>query len=337
MQREDRKREVYSIIMAGGKGERLRPLVQEWLGYARPKQYCTFVGTRSMLQHTLDRADQISAPDHLFTIIGRDQQRFALSALPTHRPSKTLEQPADRGTAAAILLALTYIRKRSPAATVVIYPSDHFVYPEDRFSKLIRSAISMAQATKHLLILLGAPAKDPETDYGWIQPGVHLAWISGYRLRIAQKFMEKPNIDICRQAMAKGSLWNNMILTSRLALLWDLGCRYLPEMMCLLERFARFIGTSEEEARLDALYGDLAFHDFSSDLLQNVPSQIAVLELNGVLWSDWGKSERIVESLQAIGKTPAFLQARAVEGGPSDFFHQSAQKVASPLESVLGA
>ena len=60
-----------------------------------------------------------------------------------------------------------------------------------------------------------------------------------------------------------------MILTARLALLWDLGRRYLPHMISLLEQFARFIGTSEEEARLDALYGELAFHDFSSDLLQN--------------------------------------------------------------------
>ncbi len=327
MQQVDGKREVYSIIMAGGKGERLRPLVQQWLGHARPKQYCTFVGTRSMLQHTLDRADQISAPDHQFTIIGRDQQSFANSALSAQRLGSTLEQPSDRGTAAAIFLALTYIRKRSPAATVVVYPSDHFVYPEDRFSKLIRCAISMAQATKQWLILLGAPAKEPETDYGWVQPGVHLAWVNGHRLRIAQKFIEKPGLDTCRQAMAKGSLWNTLILTADLALLWDLGRRYLPHMISLLEQFAEFIGTSEEKPRLDALYQELAFHDFSSDLLQFVPSQIAVLEMNGVLWSDWGKAERIVESLQTIGKTPNFLPARATDGSSSDFFQQSARAV----------
>ena len=81
--------------------------------------------------------------------------------------------------------------------------------------------------------------------------------------------------------------------------------------MALLEEFAEFIGTSEEPERLDALYQQLAFHDFSSDLLQNIPSQIAVLELSGVLWSDWGKAERIVESLEAIGKTPAFLPAQS--------------------------
>ena len=48
---------LWSIILAGGDGERTRPFIQEWLGVAVPKQYCTFVGTRSMLQHTWDRAN----------------------------------------------------------------------------------------------------------------------------------------------------------------------------------------------------------------------------------------------------------------------------------------
>src|SRR6266536_1520629 len=51
---------TWSIVLAGGDGERIRPFVEKWLGYHRPKQYCTFVGTRSMFQHTLDRADMLT-------------------------------------------------------------------------------------------------------------------------------------------------------------------------------------------------------------------------------------------------------------------------------------
>ncbi len=40
---------LWSIVLAGGEGERLRPFVERWLGRHRPKQYCAFVGTRSML------------------------------------------------------------------------------------------------------------------------------------------------------------------------------------------------------------------------------------------------------------------------------------------------
>ena len=51
-----RQNRVWSIVLAGGEGERVQPLVQRWLGQPKPKQYCAFVGTRSLLQHTLDRA-----------------------------------------------------------------------------------------------------------------------------------------------------------------------------------------------------------------------------------------------------------------------------------------
>jgi mannose-1-phosphate guanylyltransferase len=45
-----------------------------------------------------------------------------------------------------------------------------------------------------------------------------------------------------------------------------------------------------------------------------MPHQIAVLELNGVLWSDWGRRERIEETLREIGKQPAFAVRRAQAG-----------------------
>jgi mannose-1-phosphate guanylyltransferase len=40
--------------------------------------------------------------------------------------------------------------------------------------------------------------------------------------------------------------------------------------------------------------------------LQQVPAHVAVLEMRGVLWSDWGSTERIVETLRQLGKEPRF-------------------------------
>ena len=46
---------IWGLILSGGEGTRLRPLITKLYGVERPKQYCSIVGTRSMLQHTLDR------------------------------------------------------------------------------------------------------------------------------------------------------------------------------------------------------------------------------------------------------------------------------------------
>jgi mannose-1-phosphate guanylyltransferase len=62
---------IWVAILAGGEGERLRPLVQRWLGRHVPKQCCTFQGTRSMLDHTLDRAVQLARPDRVVTVMAR--------------------------------------------------------------------------------------------------------------------------------------------------------------------------------------------------------------------------------------------------------------------------
>jgi hypothetical protein len=37
-----------------------------------------------------------------------------------------------------------------------------------------------------------------------------------------------------------------------------------------------------------------------------VPERAAVVEMKGVLWSDWGKPAHIVDSLRRIGREPAF-------------------------------
>jgi hypothetical protein len=39
---------------------------------------------------------------------------------------------------------------------------------------------------------------------------------------------------------------------------------------------------------------------------QRAPEHVAVLEMTGVLWSDWGKPERIVNTLRQIGRQPIF-------------------------------
>jgi len=64
-------------------------------------------------------------------------------------------------TAAGIFLPLAYVRARDPHATVVIYPSDHFVYPEERFVESVRSAVRAAEKIKDRLVLLAAARTAP--------------------------------------------------------------------------------------------------------------------------------------------------------------------------------
>lgn len=59
---------VWAIMLVGGDGERMKPLVARWLEQPRQKQYCTFVGSRSMFQHTLDRAAEMVPPEQIVAV-----------------------------------------------------------------------------------------------------------------------------------------------------------------------------------------------------------------------------------------------------------------------------
>src|SRR5680860_644120 len=191
---------LWSIVLAGGEGERVRPLVQRWLGHHRPKQYCTFVGTRSMFQHTLHRAAKLTTPDRMVTVVAHGHGNEPWAQLDGIPGIQVLRQPLNRDTAAGIFLPLAYIRARDPAATVVIYPSDHFVYPEDRFLEVVQFAVQIAERPPWRLVLLGVQPDRLELEYGWIQPGPTFDQATSCRVWAVQAFLEKPDIGQANRA-----------------------------------------------------------------------------------------------------------------------------------------
>ena len=306
MSPRDPSDQLWSIILAGGEGSRMSAFVHRWLGRPTPKQYCAFVGTRSMFQHTLDRASRLTPPDRMVTVVARSHRRDALAQWGDLRGGTILFQPANRDTAAGLFLPLTYIRARAPEATVVLYPSDHFVYPEDRFLDAVRRAVRIAESHTDRVVMLGVAPDRLELDYGWIQPGRPLDSRDGEGVQSVRSFLEKPNAAQADAALRAGALWNTLVLTAKVDVLWKLGWECLPDMMQRFEQLGQAIGGPEETRLLNAMYHDLPMHNLSSDLLQRVPDHLAVIELTGVLWSDWGKPERIAETLRRINRRPAF-------------------------------
>ena len=297
---------VWAIVLAGGEGERVRSLVCRWLGRHRAKQYCTFAGTRSMFQHTVDRALELAPPERIVTVIARGHREDALAQLDGRAIRKVVLQPENRDTAAGIFLPLAYIRAQDPDATVVIFPSDHFVHPEDRFLDIVQRAATAAEWLSDRLVLVAVRPDRPELEYGWIEPGRELVSSAGTPVRAVRRFLEKPDEARAIDAMAAGGLWNTLVLGAKVETLWNLGSRCFPGMMSLFDQLLPAIGTRQESRVLEGIYTYMPAHSFSSGLLERVPEQVAAIELDGVLWCDWGKPERIADTLLRLGKRPAF-------------------------------
>ena len=300
---------LWAIVLAGGNGERIHSLTSRWKGRHIPKQYCAFVGSRSMLQHTLDRADVLVKPERQRILIAKAHEQEARSQLADDWPGRVIVQPANRDTFAGIFLPLTYIYSQDMEATVIIYPSDHFIYPKKRFARVVAGAVQAVEDLPERLLLIGARADSPEQDYGWIYPGSEI-WQSGkYSVYAVNRFLEKPSKTDAVDAMTRGGLWNTLIIVVKANTLWQLGWNYFPEIMYLFVRLFKAVGSCRESDVLESIYRAMPLQNFSTEFLTLATNHIGVMPMNDVLWSDWGSEKRIVETLVHIGKQPNFPYA----------------------------
>ena len=298
--------QIWSIVLGRGDTGKMTEFIHRWLGSPRPKQYCTFMGDRSLFQHTLDRASALSKQEHIVAVVARKDGQEAWSQIEGRGAGTVLLQPRERDSAAGVYLSLAYLRGKDPQATVVVYPSDHFVHPETSFMVSVHRALCALESLRDRCIVLGVPPDRLELDYGWILPGKPIDGSHHRMVRSIDAFLRRPSIAQADAALAKGALWNTSVIAANAETLWQMGWRCFPDLMPRFERLSRSIGRSEEAQILDEIYHDIPAHDLVSELLQGVPDQAAVMEMEGVMWSDWGRPTRIIDSLRRIGREPAF-------------------------------
>lgn len=288
---------LWSLVLAGGDGERLRAFTEQWFGAYRPKQYCAFMGTQSMIQHTWKRAKAICPAQRVVTIMDQSHWGYVRTQLMKESLGRVVWQPENRGTGPGVFLPLSYIRSHDPHATVVLWPADHFVFPADPMIQLIRHAAAMVQDQPQKMVLLTVPPQSQEQDYGWVLPGALFPHPGGFQVREVRRFVEKPLGPQLAEVSQEGGQWNTLVLIANAQTLWEAGRQCIPEVVMPLEKHGDGIGTSNERQILMHLYRTMPTRNFSSDLLSLIPHQLTMMELTGVYWSDWGRPERIQETL----------------------------------------
>jgi mannose-1-phosphate guanylyltransferase len=167
------------------------------------------------------------------------------------------------------------------------------------------------------LILLGAEAREPDPEYGWIELGATLAWTGdGEPISRVQRFWEKPSSAAAVALHEKGWLWNTFIFAAGAALLCQLGFRYLPDMAERFARMAPFRGTELEGWALQQAYAHMRKASFSASILEMCPPCLTVSALPSVHWADWGTPARVLESLRKAGLLPPWFAASDLRSGP---------------------
>jgi mannose-1-phosphate guanylyltransferase len=303
----------WAVILAGGEGMRLRPLVRRMLGADRPKQYVRLFGEQTLLRQTLDRVSLAIPEERTLVVTVRRHAGYIAEEFSGGTHPRILAQPLDRGTAAGVLYPAHWIAWRNPEATVAIFPSDHFLLGETSFMAHVAEVVAWVEKHPERLVLLGAPPSSPEVEYGWIEPGEALGDVSTGPVRAVRQFWEKPSVARARACLESGHLWNTSVLVGKVATLVQTGWQALPGLSDRLAHIEPFVGTPEEADAVRQAYELMPRANFSKDVLEAAGDALAVSRLPRIVWSDLGSPHRVMEALTRMRIRPEWaLQAATI-------------------------
>lgn len=291
---------LWGIVLAGGSGRRLESYLRR-LGHEHPiKQFCAITGDRTMLEHTWQRAERVVPPERVLTVVDASHADIFREQLSTRARGTVIVQPANRETGPGTLLPLAHVLHADPEARVVLLPSDHFVEEEGRFMQHVEIGDWLVRRGRPTVSLLGVEADRPDSEYGWIEVRRGGRHRSSCVLPIAH-FWEKPPPPCAHRLYEDGHLWSTMVMVARGASLWALFRTAVPRLHRTFERIESAIGTPGEGSTIKAAYDAMPSCSLSKAVFERFPSRLAVIPVRGVHWSDWGREERIVETLARLG------------------------------------
>jgi mannose-1-phosphate guanylyltransferase len=273
-----------------------------------PKQFCRVIGESTLLEQTRRRVALSVSPERTFFAVTRPQSRFYEDLLADVPDERMVVQPANRGTAPAILYSMMRVAEACPNSTLGIFPSDHYLDSDERFMAHVDAAFEAVEQAPELVVLLGISPNSPEISYGWIEPGVRLDAALGHLMSV-RRFVEKPTPQEADLMIGRGGLWNSFVMVAKTRRLMTLADRALGALAHSMGAIRPSMYTVFERAAVERLYLRIPATNFSHEVLARFPEELATIPVFGVDWSDIGEPKRVAELLRRLGIEHNFVAA----------------------------
>lgn len=342
------KLSTHAVILAGGRGTRFWPRSRT----RTPKQLLNIVGDATMLEQTVARLLPLIPADRIWTVTNTEQAAAVRKQLPAAARKRVLVEPVGVNTAAAIGLAAVHIRKASKGdALMAVLPSDHFIADAEKYRRIVRAALDVAREPGRMVVL-GIPPTRPETGFGYVERLADSQELSleepfhelGFPVFAVRRFTEKPRLEVAERYAASGDhYWNAGMFFWRASTYLENLERYLPKTRAALDSLAAFIGKTNYDRKLRAIYPQLENISVDYAVLEPATRQTAESEPTDtksvaenarvfvipaeVGWSDIGSWAAVHELL---AKTPA----ENVLAGPGQTIDAAGNFLYSPKKFV---
>ena len=273
-------KDLYCVIMAGGKGERFWPCSRE----NTPKQLQNIVGQETLIEQTVLRLIPLTDFKNILIITNdryADQIRHLLPQLPAEN---IIGEPCGRDTAPCVALATGIIRKKSGGedAVMALMPADHCIHDVAALQHDLNLCREAASA-KPVLATIGIKPSHPSPDYGYIECGPEI----GDAMYQVRRFVEKPSREKAMELLASGNFkWNSGMFVWQVGTVLGIMRKFAPDLAGLSDRISAAWGTASFSDVLAAEYA--ACRKISIDYAIMEKAENIVVQEASFDWDDIG-------------------------------------------------
>lgn len=273
---------LYSVIMAGGRGERFWPLSR----VEKPKQFLRLLSDRMMLEETIDRIRPLVPIENVRIVTAQSMADLVYDAIDGIEHRNVLTEPFGRNTCAAIGLAAVHLLKEDPEANLIVLAADHLIKPADRLLDILREGTALTAAEDYLITMGIIPTR-AETGYGYIKLGEEFRQEGKHKIHYVSAFTEKPRLAIAKEYYFSGHyLWNSGMFIWSAASFMQAMEKYQPEMAQLFTEYGQHIGTPKEmDARVE-LYERIKAISVDFAIMEKAENVLTIKA--DIVWDDVG-------------------------------------------------
>jgi mannose-1-phosphate guanylyltransferase len=240
-----------------------------------------------MVQLALNRARRLVPEHQILVVVNEDHRRHWEPELIGFSPRNLLVQPANRGTAAAVMLATLTIQARSDSDVPVIFlASDHLVGDEETLRHGAQDALKAAATTERGVYMLGLEDVPGDRDCGWILAA------DERRTTFVYRFFEKPPSDTVRHLLDRDALVSAFIFAARARTIVDIVIEAAP---ALAREFVAHRRMPVGVVDLFHVYDTIDSTDLSKVVFQQGPHHLMVVRVPECGWVDLGSPAHLLD------------------------------------------
>lgn len=313
--------EIIGAIMAGGGGTRFWPLSRR----RKPKQLLNLSGNDLMINETIDRITKVIDNQNIYVITNVNQGGEMHKAIEGRIPTENMIlEPAARNTAACIGYAAVKIEAVYGEGIMCVFPADHYIRNEEKFSEVLKEAICQAEKSNSLLTI-GIEPEFPSTGYGYINYDQE----SVGKAKLVKCFVEKPNLEKAKEYISDGNyLWNSGMFVWKTSVILGEIKKYIPEVYEKLMVIKNSIGKETETQVINEIYPTIPKISIDYGIMER--SDIVMVLPGEFGWDDVGSWDTLEAMHNKDDKGNIFIGKHA-EIDTSDCVIYSQEKLVATL------